>query len=259
MHGESFMNRFAPPARPPSSYLPQPYGCGRGGVDAFARLPVLGARMPSVRYAGELSGAKRAADFGHDNLAWSRSGTRYGRARGIWIAAGGAMFGAALVMLLGTVLEVPGKEAGSGGTARAPVVAHAPERVPARTLDARAAAQPPRDVAATSVEQIAPAELPRSREPAAAVVQGECAVPTARVVRGRVPDARVAESNTTRTKHVRVAHEPSEVCDDDWPCGDTLRLMRIELANWEAERAPVSGTGLAPSVRAIEHTRLTDW
>lgn len=295
MKAESIVSRFGPPRRLPAAYLPPPYGSRRGAVDAFARSPGRAAypieRSVAWRVVEPGSAkqrAMRAADFGHDNLAWSRPYVRRGRGRAAWAAVGGALSGATLALWLGAMPV--GFGTFSGGPVDTPVsaIAHAPERASVAGPEDRGDEPPRREfgVATAPVESDEPIGQRDLTERAAVVARSapdESAPPVVSAARSGISDVQVAERGARRTGTGRMKHAPpvlratrdpqpalpppaplrQEACGDDWPCGETLRSMRIELANWEAELAQ-RAQAVPPDVQPAasgwmsEHTRLSD-
>ncbi len=106
MNRESIDNGFALPPPRAASYLPAPYGVRRGVMDRFAHLSPGGVYLPATRprRGGAVAATAGAADFGHDNLAWSRTPPRRAHGRVLSGVIGGALLGAALTVLFGGAL-----------------------------------------------------------------------------------------------------------------------------------------------------------
>ncbi|WP_241294171.1 hypothetical protein [Burkholderia stabilis] len=287
MHAESTVNGFVPPARLPVSYLPPPYGSCRGGVDATAwnsEGAVHRLRELSVRRVNERKSAMRgvtcAADFGHDNLAWSGARTRSGRDRIMAATFGGGLLGAAVVALLGMV-DV-GRPPHIVASEHAPVAGHvlasAASREHADTAPARAS-----HILLTGqiekgliVEQTARTEEERLDEPITLTKKAAPARLEWPSARSREPVGGIGTRDVVRSVRARSSphakrHAPPDVeaatstrqegGADDWPSGEALKSMRIELKSAEAslrlresaERQPVNTV-----IHLEQHIRLTD-
>lgn len=295
MKAESIVSRFGQVQCLPASYLPPPYGSRRGAVDAFARSPGRAAypiERPVAWRVVEPGSAKqramRAADFGHDNLAWSRPYVRRGRGRAAWAAVGGALSGATLALWLGAMPVGSGTFSGGPVDTQVLATAHAPERASVAGSGDRGDAPPMRELSVATAplepdELIGPHDLNERPAVVTRSTPDDGAPPGVSIERSRISDVQVAERGTRRTGTVRIKHAPPvvratrdpqpalpppapsrhEACGDDWPCGETLRSMRIELANWEAElaqREQADPPDVQPAASGwmSEHTRLSD-
>ncbi|UVE64005.1 hypothetical protein L2Y90_09010 [Burkholderia pyrrocinia] len=263
---------FALPPPRPASYLPPPYGMRHGRL---ARLPSGAVYLssgrsscrPAAAPAAPAAPGARAADFGHDNLAWSRVPPPRGRGRFVLAMIGGALLGAALTVSLGVMLPDRGSVFGHaaqvslpvGSSTSAPVDATAAVAAPAPAVNRSGAAS-----------DLAPAVPVR-------------AIPTVTPTLHRQPDTtgvRIGKREATRpasvsTARPRVSVKPRAAaqadwpalaapdrCGGDWPCGDELRLLRSELKRREAhERLPVSleSSVVGMPVLLMEHRRVTEW
>ena len=280
-------NWFALPPPRAASYLPAPYGVRHGVTDCFARSSPGAVYLSNRRLA--VAADACAADYGHDNLAWSSKPPPRGRGRLVSVAIGGAVFGAALMALLGAMMadrdaELSHAARGSlamGNRATASVVAVAPAPPPAPVSDAMPALAP----------SLAPALAP---PPARMVSQAEVsshpvrganghAVPAWRPTPLRRPDrgsVRAREPEEVRPVSAqgasrRVPTQPRSAgpadssvsgapdrCGADWPCGDALRALQVELEHWEARQplpTAVESKAAETSVRLTDHRRVTEW
>ncbi|WP_412525107.1 hypothetical protein [Burkholderia lata] len=304
-------NWFALPPPRAASYLPAPYGVRHGVTDCFARSLPGEVYLSNRRLA--VAADACAADYGHDNLAWSSKPPPRGRGRLVSAAIGGAVFGAALMALLGAVMADRGAELGhaarggpaAGSRASESVVAVAPETAPAPppapVSDAMSALAPPPAPVSDAMPALAPPPAPASdtmpalAPPRAPMVSqadvsshpvrgaNEHAVPALRPTPHRRPDrgsVRTREPEVVRpvsaqgaSRRVPTKPRPAgpadlsvsgapDRCGADWPCGDALRALQVELKHWEARQqlpaAVESHTAEAP-VRLTDHRRVTEW
>lgn len=293
MNPEPIENWFALPPPRAASYLPAPYGARHGVTDRFARSSP-GAVYLSNRRSAVVADVC-AADYGHDNLAWSSKPPPRGRGRLVSGAIGGALLGAALMALLGAMIGDRGAELGrasrgslaTGNPASASVVAVARETLPAPVLDAMPAPAPPPAPVPDTMPALAPppARMMSQADVSSHPVRGahEHAVPALRPTPLRRPDrgsvrARepaVARPVTAQDASRRVPTKPRPAgpadasvsgapdrCGADWPCGDALRALQVELKHWEARKplpAAVESKAAETSVRLTDHQRVTEW
>lgn len=276
MSSDRIVSGFALVVLRPATYLPPPYGIRRGAAGVFARPSGralhLHAGALACRPFGDAAavwdGALRAADFGHDNVAWSRPAPRRNTRRMALALIGGALFGAATTWFGGVLTRsgnaridtvrasVPAAEppAAPVQTAAAEVPVHAlpppPAVEPVRMTESSTPVAPPhqvhRDAAHARVDE---PETPRAQPARTASASAPA------TVRSYAP--RVARPGTRRAQAA-----PADQCDTDWPCGETLRSMRRELAQWEAarQRRALPESGDAGHVLGLgEHTRVTEW
>jgi len=280
MNPGSIDNWFALPPPRAASYLPAPYGARRDVTDRFARLSPGMVYLPAVRSYHDMAVAAdaRAADFGHDNLAWSRTPPLRGRGRVVSAAIGGALLGAALTALLGVIPA--DRWAGFGHVVRGSLPAE--HAAPASVVAAVPEAAP----APVSAPAPAPAPAPVSALPPAPVDRSDASFRPARAADGRslrrpgTAGTRSREHGVVRPVAARAAppHVPAkpqaavsaippvsatpDPCGADWPCGEALRSLQVELKRWETRKPlPASGEGNAVelSVRLTDHLRVTEW
>ncbi|MDN7430409.1 hypothetical protein [Burkholderia sp. AU45388] len=295
MNPGSIDNWFALPPPRAASYLPAPYGVRRGVPGQFAHLSPGGVYLPAPRSRRgvAVAAAAGAADFGHDNLAWSRTPPPRGRGRVMLAAIGGALLGTALTVLFGGMLADRWAEFGrmargrlpEGSAGSASIVAAAAESAatlrPASASDpasasslasAFPAASAPASISMPSAGQSGmPPDPPRRK--------GAHAVPALRLPPPRTSDMAgmsVRERQRMRPVPVRTVlpSMPAKLrstapvdtsdttssgapapCGADWPCGDALRSLQAELKQWEAARQ-----SSAPADSRAEQmpVRLTD-
>lgn len=296
MNRESIENGFALPPPRPASYLPAPYGVQRSAMDRFAHLSPGGVCLPATRPRRGVAVAATAgaADFGHDNLAWSRTPPRRAHGRVLSGVIGGALLGAALTVLFGGALADRGvgfghAVRGSQPTRSAvsgPIVAAAVED--ASALRPASASGPASALTPASASASAPAPASISTSPAAPTANRSDvpldptrrmdthAVPASRPMPARssdmsgtpVREREAARPIPVRTALPRVPAKPrraappdttvtgaSDSCGADWPCGDALRSLQAELMRWDAPR-PLPAS--ADSRAAERSVRLTD-
>lgn len=284
MHAESIVVWFGPPARLPASYLPPPYGVCLDVIDTAvwrSKSGIRCSREPLKRWAVErtaaMQGVTCAADFGHDNLAWSRMRPLPRRARMMAATFGGALFGATVAALFGMADFSP---APNVTTAR-----HAPvaERVFTSAGGELAGAVPTMASQSRVVGEIAKAQATEQSAPIGKRTLGERAALTDEAVPARAGPSPALRQKTVMgigmretARKIRVtlpihatpdeqaafgasAATWQEDCADDWPCGDSLKSMRIELENWKAAQQHRPAQDLEDtSVRLRDHIRLTD-
>lgn len=257
---------FALPPPRPASYLPPPYGMRHGRL---ARLPsgavYLSSGQASCRPA--VASAARAADFGHDNPAWSRVPQPRGRGRLVLAAVGGALLGAALTVSLGVMLADRGAVFGhatqvslpAGNSASAPVVGTAPAVAPAPAVGRSGAASDLAPAVPARAMPAVPPTLHRQPDTTGVRISERQAMRPASVstARSRVP---------VKPRAAAQADSPAlaapDRCGGDWPCGDELRLLQSELKRREVyERLPASleSSVVGVSVRLTDHRRVTEW
>ncbi|WP_124499918.1 MULTISPECIES: hypothetical protein [unclassified Burkholderia] len=282
MNPESIDNWFALPPPRAASYLPAPYGVRHGVTARFARSSP-GTVYLSNRCLAVAAGAC-AADYGHDNLAWSRKPPPRGRGRLVSAAIGGAVFGAVLMALLGAMMAGRGAEPGplwgsmpTGKRASASIVAATPDAIPA----------PPPAPASDATPALAPPLAPVVRQadtqPHPVRGAGGPAVPAPRPMPPRRPDMEnvhtrelevvrplsakaVAHRMPAKPRPAKPADSPvsgaPDRCGADWPCGDALRALQVELKHWEARKplpTAVESKAAETSVRLTDHRRVTEW
>ncbi|WP_141684898.1 hypothetical protein [Burkholderia stabilis] len=264
MNSEPAAIWFAMPPPRPASYLPPPYGMRHGRL---ARLPSGAVYLSSGRSSCRPAAAPgaRAADFGHDNLAWSRVPQPRGRGRLVLAAVSGALLGAALTVSLGVMLVDRGAVLGladranppAGNPVAAPAVATMPAAVPAPVVDRLGAASGPAPAAPAILD--VPPTLHRQPNSTRAQSREREAMRPASVstARPRVPVKPRAAAQADSP-----ALAASDRCGGDWPCGDELRLLQSELKRREAhDRLPASleRSVVGMPVRLTEHRRVTEW
>jgi len=280
MNPGSIENWSALPPPRAASYLPGPYGVRHGVTDRFARSSPGAVYLSSRRFV--IGADVCAADFGHDNLAWSRQPLQRGRGRSrrVLAAIGGALIGAVLTALLGGMMVVRGAELGdpaAGKRASASVGAAAPEAVPVPP------STPVLDSAPTSVPPPGPIVSPADALPHPVRGTSGHPVPALRATplrrpdsgRGRAREPEAGRSVSAKATLRRVPTQPRPAgpaepsvsgapdrCGADWPCGDALRALRVELKHREARKpipAAVDGDAAQTSARLTDHRRVTEW
>lgn len=278
----SIENWFALPPPRAASYLPAPYGARHGVTARFASSSPESVYLPNHRLV--VASDTCAADFGHDNLAWSRKPPPRGRARLMLAAIGGAVLGAALMALLGAMMAGRAAEQShsargslpTGKRAPASVVASAAEVVPSPTqvLDsvpalaapsapaasrAGALPQPMRGANGHAVPALRPTPPRRSDSASVRVREPEVVQP----VSGKAAFRRApTKPRPAAPADSSVSRAPGR-CGDDWPCGDALRALQGELKQWEARKhlpaARESHVAGQTSVHLTDHRRVTEW
>jgi hypothetical protein len=287
-------NWYALPAPRPASYLPAPYGVRRDVTARFARLSpgwvYLSAAEPTGR--PDAASATRAADFGHDNLAWSGKPLPRGRRRLVSAAVGGALLGA-VAALLGVMLAdrwavfdyAPFRHLPLSHSAPAPVVAAPPEMVPAAALETASASAPApasAPVLASAPPVAAVADRSGEPRPRASVADTHATPPlqpkptkqpgTADAP-GHEREALKPASASAARSHARAqpkaarpvdppAASAHDVCGADWLCDDELRSLQIELKRWEAQNGLPETQESRPSGTSVHltgHSRVTEW
>lgn len=285
MNPESIDNWFALPPPRAASYLPAPYGVRHGVTDCFARSSPGAVYLSSRRFV--IAADVCAADFGHDNLAWSRQPLQRGRGRSrrVLAAIGGALLGAALTALLGWMMAVRGTELGdlaggslpAGKRASASVVAAAPEAVPVPpstpVLDSASTLVPPTGPIVSPADALPHPVRGASGHPVPALRATPLRRPDSGRGRAREPEAGRSVSAKATLRRVPAQPRPAgpaepsvsgapDRCGADWPCGDALRALRVELKHREASKpipAAVEGDAAQTSARLTDHRRVTEW
>ncbi|ABI88702.1 hypothetical protein CH72_1643 [Burkholderia ambifaria AMMD] len=288
MNPGSIENWFEVPPPRAASYLPGPYGVRHGVTDRFARSSSGAVYLSSRRFV--IAADVCAADFGHDNLAWSRQPLQRGRGRSrlVLSAIGGALVGAALMALLGGMMAVCGAELGhpargglaAGKRASASVVAAAHEAVPVPPAtpvsDSALALVPPSAPTASHADALPDPVRVASGHPASALQPTPLRRPDRTGVRAR--ERGTGRSISAKATLRRVPGQPPRVapaepsvpsvsgapdrCGADWPCGDALRALQVELKHREASKpipAAVQSNAAQTSVRLTDHRRVTEW
>ncbi|WP_175877726.1 hypothetical protein [Burkholderia sp. BCC0097] len=284
MNPGSIDNWFALPPPRAASYLPMPYGVRRGVPDRFKRLLAGAVYLPT----GSVVAAEvRAADFGHDNLAWSRKPPKSGLGRAVSVAIGGVLLGAALTAVLGTMLADRGAAFGRAVPGRllartapsASVAAVASAAVPVPNPMAAQTPAPP--AVSTSLPTPAASRSSASSSPArgtdahAVPPQQRTPLHPSDTARSRGREAPAARPGAVRPASPRepATHwavkpgdsnvsDASDNCRTDWPCGNELQSLQAELKRWDARKSlPASGEGNAPemSARLNDHRRVAEW
>ncbi|MCL4631375.1 hypothetical protein [Burkholderia sp.] len=278
MNPGSIENWFALPPPRAASYLPAPYGVRRGVTDRFARPSPGAVYLTNSR--STVTAHACAADFGHDNLAWSRKPSVRGRGRLTSAAIGGTLLGVVLMALFGAMTEQRGHVARrsppAGNGASEVVVATAPEAAlappPTPRLDSTPAL--PSAALVTSHAEVLPRPVSGANEhPVPALRQAPRRRSTGERMRAREPwDVRPVSANAT-LRHAPAKPRPTgaapppvtrplDRCGADWPCGNDLRALQAELKRWEARQQPpavVEKHAMQTSVRLIDHRRVTEW
>jgi|GEM_PF-3077388 len=285
MNPGSIENWFALPPPRAASYLPGPYGVRHGVTDHFARSSPGAVYLSSRRFV--IAADVCAADFGHDNLAWSRRPLQRGRSRSrlVLSAIGGALLGAALMALFGGMMAVRGAELGhpargslpAGQRASASVVAAAREAEPVPPAtpvsDSALALVPPSAPTASQANALPHPVRGASGHPVSALRPAPLRRPDSGSVRARKPEAARPVSAKATLRRVPAQPRPAgpadpsvsgarDRCGADWPCGDALRALQVELTHWEASKpipAAVESHAAQTSVRLTDHRRVTEW
>lgn len=286
MRIHSTVDWFTPPAPRPASYLPPPYGGRRGAVLAFVRSAkaeihlATGVSTPSSKRFGMKRRVWRAVDFGHDNLAWSRSRTRHGGGRIALTAVCSALFGAAIAVWFGTSLPdavalskkaafssaLPGGQgAGVVHGDRADTLAlRASGEVAVAGAHTDSNEQHTRTGKLLASEPLRQAGVREQRESGRSVVLPDDRRPRAHQRKAAPGESKRAVARPVRPASVALAvpaPESAHECEGEWLCGENLQAARIELANHEAARGRQQATrGYSPgnAIHFREHTRLTD-